>query len=258
MPPMANDPLQLQGKVALVTGAGRGLGQGIALSLAQAGVKVVLVSRTESQLDDTANQISQFNGESVKISFDLNQMDALQQLAEEAWKTYGQIDIVVHAAGMQLRKPAVDVTASELSSMLNINLLAPFLLSASLGRKMIGAKVVGRHILIGSLTSKIGLPNILPYTIAKCGILGIVHGLAREWAPFGITVNAVLPGYFDTELTRNLLSDPEQKSRILSRIPMGHLGNPVDVASACTFLASDMAKYITGQSLAVDGGWLAS
>jgi 2-deoxy-D-gluconate 3-dehydrogenase len=185
-------------------------------------------------------------------------MDALQHLADEAWKRYGQIDIVVHAAGMQLRKPAVDVTASELTSMLNINLLAPFLLSASLGRKMIATNVAGRHILIGSLTSKIGLPNILPYTIAKSGILGIVHGLALEWAPFGITVNAVLPGYFDTELTRNLLSDPEQKNRILSRIPMGHLGDPVDVAAACTFLASDMAKYITGQSLAVDGGWLAS
>jgi 2-deoxy-D-gluconate 3-dehydrogenase len=255
---LERDLLQLNGKIAVVTGAGRGLGQSIALSLARAGAKAVLVSRTESQLDATANQIAQLGGESTSLPFDLNDIDALDELAQRAWNVYGQVDVIVHAAGIQLRKPAIEVAPIELQSMLNINLTAPFLLSTAIGRRMLEAQVRGRHIFIGSLTSKIGLPNILPYTIAKSGVLGIVHGLAREWAAEGITVNAVLPGYFDTELTRNLLNDPVQKNRILSRIPMGHLGDPNDVASACTFLASEMSSYITGQSLAVDGGWLSS
>jgi 2-deoxy-D-gluconate 3-dehydrogenase len=252
------DVLGINGKVALVTGAGRGLGQAIALSLAHAGAKVVLVSRTESELNITADLISAFGGRSEIEIFDLSDIDSLDDLAERAWRKFSSIDILVHGAAIQMRKPAVEFSPSEMKSLINVNLLAPFLLSTSVGRRMMRQGVEGRHIFIGSLTSKIGLPNIVPYVVAKSGILGVVHGLAREWAANGITVNAVLPGYFDTELTRNLLADSVQFDRIMSRIPMAKLGDPEDVASACLFLASDMAKYITGVSLPVDGGWLAS
>jgi 2-deoxy-D-gluconate 3-dehydrogenase len=250
--------LDLTGKVALVTGAGRGLGRGIALSLAESGAQVILVSRTESQLIETANQINSIGAISKSLVFDIGQLDLLENFAETAWSSFGKIDILVHAAGIQLRKPALDFTVNEVKSIIDVNLLAPYFLSTAIGRRMIENKQQGRHIFIGSLASKIGLPNIVPYTISKSAILGAVNGLSREWASLGITVNAVLPGYFDTELTRNLLSEQSQMDRILSRIPMGHLGDPKDVASACTFLASDMARYITGVSLAVDGGWLAS
>lgn len=250
--------IDLHGKVALVTGAGRGLGQGIAKSLAECGAKVILVSRTDSQLINTANQIASVGSHSKSLVFDLGELENIEELVEKAWDSFGSIDIVVHAAGVQSRKPALDFTVNEVKTLLDINLLAPFFLSTAITRRMLKNNVAGRHLFIGSLTSKIGLPNIVPYTIAKSGILGIVHGLSKEWAADGITVNAVLPGYFDTELTRNLLSDPSQMARVMSRIPMGHLGEPKDVASACIFLVSNMANYITGISLAVDGGWLAS
>lgn len=248
----------ISGKVVLVTGAGRGLGQGIAVAFAAAGARVLTVSRTPSELAATSELISTVGPPAIEVVADLTDLDGLKSLADRLWDCHGHIDVAIQSAGRQLRKASVDVTPSEMRAMLDLNLAAPFLLSAAVGEWMISEGVSGRHIFIGSLTSRIGLPNVVPYAATKSGIVGVVHGLSREWAPSGITVNAVLPGYFDTALTQDMLSDPVKSQWVMSRIPMGRLGDPDDVASACLFFASDAAKYVTGESLAVDGGWLAS
>ena len=250
--------LNLEGKVAVVTGAGRGLGASIATVLATEGVQVLAVSRTRSELEETAGKAAKLGPPFELVVADLSDLDSIELVASHLWERHGRIDIVVHAAGRQIRKPAIDITPDDLRAVLDLNLTAPFLLSSAIGKRMIEKEVRGRHIFIGSLASKIGLPNIVPYAASKSGVLGVVRGLSREWASSGITVNAVLPGYFDTALTRELLSDPAQLQRVMSRIPMGHLGEPEDVASACLFFASGLAKYVTGEMLAVDGGWLAS
>lgn len=246
------------GKVVVVTGGGRGLGQGIALAFAASGAHVVLVSRTQSELDQTAHLIDEVGPAAATVAADLTDLDSLKDLAGRLWECHGRIDVAVQAAGRQLRKSSAEVTPAELKAIVDLNLSAPFLLSAAIGGRMIEEGIPGRHVFIGSLASRIGLPNVVPYAATKSGVVGIVHGLSREWAPHGITVNAVLPGYFDTALTRDLLTDPTRSQWVMSRIPMGHLGDPDDVASACLFLASDAAKYVTGESIAVDGGWLAS
>ncbi len=248
----------ISGKVVLVTGAGRGLGQGIAVAFAAAGARVLTLSRTPSELAATSELIAAVGPPAIEVVADLTDLDGLKALAGRLWDAHGHIDVAIQSAGRQLRKASADVTPSEMRAMLDLNLAAPFLLSAAIGGRMISEGVAGRHIFIGSLSSRIGLPNVVPYAATKSGIVGVVHGLSREWAPSGITVNAVLPGYFDTALTQGLLSDPVRSSWVMSRIPMGRLGDPDDVASACLFFASDAAKYVTGEALAVDGGWLAS
>lgn len=248
----------IAGKVVLVTGAGRGLGQGIAVAFAAAGAHVLTVSRTASELEQTSSLIAEVGPPATEIVADLTDLDGLKDLAARLWEVHGRIDVAVQSAGRQLRKASADVTPDELRAMLDLNLAAPFLLSAAIGGRMIEESVPGRHIFIGSLASRIGLPNVVPYAATKSGIVGVVHGLSREWAPHQITVNAVLPGYFDTALTRDLLADPVRSNWVMSRIPMARLGDPDDVASACLFFASDAAKYVTGETLAVDGGWLAS
>lgn len=261
-PPPASGPAtpalpvkDLEGRVAVVTGAGRGIGQSIALALANGGAQVVLISRSAEQLDETAAMIGEHALTQVA---DLARLDQVESLATDLWAAAGGIDIVVHAAGQQLRKPAIEVTAAELEQIVAVNLSAPFLLSAALGRRALAEARPGRHLFIGSLTSHIGIDSIVPYGITKSGLLGAVRGLAREWAHAGITVNAVLPGYVRTNLTEPLLEDAAKLAWVESRIPQGRLGAPEDVAAACRFLCSDAAGYITGQALAVDGGWLAS
>ena len=254
----AVDRFRLDGKVALVTGAGRGLGQGIAVALAEAGADVIVMSRTQSELDETAAIIESAGVKAHTLIADFSDVEQVAGHAGTAWQWQDRIDIVVPAAGMQIRRLAHEFSAAEFRLMMDVHLAAPFLLSAAVGEKQIAAGSQGRHIFMGSLSSRIGLPNVVPYGAAKSGVTGLVHGLAREWAPHGITVNAVLPGYFDTALTKTLFADKARYDWVMSRIPMGKLGDAEDVAAACVYLASDAAKYVSGECLAVDGGWLAS
>jgi NAD(P)-dependent dehydrogenase (short-subunit alcohol dehydrogenase family) len=247
----------LSGRVAVVTGAGRGLGRAAALALAGAGADLVLVSRSAAELETAAAEIQASGRRSWCLTEDLSNPRRTTALAQSIDQQCGSVHIVVHFAGTQLRRPAVEIEPEDWDRVLSVNLAAPFFLSCRLAERMHARGIAGRHIFVGSLTSRIGIPNISPYAASKSGLMGVVRSLAVEWAPTGTTVNAVIPGYFETQLTKDLLSNQERRAWILSRIPMGRTGEPEDLAGAVVFLASDAARYITGQSIVVDGGWLA-
>lgn len=248
----------LSARVAVVTGGGRGLGRGAALALARAGADVVVVSRTAPELESVATEIRALGRKAWCVPADLSDVHGTSALATAIEAQCGPVHIVAHFAGVQLRRPAVSVTPEEWNRVLAVNLTVPFFLSCRLGERMLSAGIAGRHIFVGSLTSRIGIANISPYAVTKNGILGIVRSLAVEWASTGMTVNAVIPGYFHTQLTSDLLSDADRRKWVESRIPMRRLGQPDDLAGAVVFLASDAAGYVTGQTIVVDGGWLAS
>jgi NAD(P)-dependent dehydrogenase (short-subunit alcohol dehydrogenase family) len=245
----------LTGRVALVTGGGRGLGQAIVLALAAAGADVAIAARSAEQVADTARQVRGMGRRSFVHVADLSQVTGAQALAEGAHDICGGIDIVVHAAGTQVRKPAVDIEPADWDGVMQVNVASAFFLSTALMRIQ-GTRPVSRHIFVTSLTSHIGIANTSAYAASKSAVLGVVRSLAVEWAPLGVTVNAVQPGYFQTQLTEAVFADPVRRTWIESRIPVGRAGEGADLAGAVVFLASGASEYVTGQSLAVDGGWL--
>ncbi len=248
----------LSGRLAVVTGGGRGLGRAAALGLAQAGADLVLVSRSAGELEEVAAIARAQGRRAWCITADLSDVRRTTDLARSIALQCGTVHAVAHFAGAQLRRTAVEVTPEDWERVLAVNLAAPYFLSCRLAERMQADGIAGRHIFVGSLTSHVGIKNISPYAASKSGLLGVVRSLAVEWASTGMTVNAVVPGYFETQLTEDLLADSERRAWILSRIPMGRTGAPEDLAGAVVFLASDAARYITGQSIVVDGGWLAS
>lgn len=259
------DPISLfdlSGRTAVVTGAGRGLGRGIAVALAMAGAHVVGVARTEAQLAVTAGIVasarSARNGTLEPLTCDLGDPTALDCLTDAVRARAGLPHIVVHAAGVQVRRPASELTLEEWNRVQAVNLTAPFRLSQAIGAAQRAAGQDGSHVFVASLTSSIGVPGTVAYSASKTGLLGVMRTLAVEWARDGVRVNALGPGYFRTELTEPLLADPERHQWVLSRIPMGRLGTSDDLAGAALFLASDASRYVTGQLLMVDGGWLSA
>ena len=247
----------LEGKTVIVTGAGRGLGQGMALAIVDAGGVVAGIARSEDELDQTAATANTGAGRFFAIPADLR-AGGLDHLVARIEEEAGPIHGVVHAAGMQLRKPAVDVSAEEWRDVLALNLDVPFLLSTAIGRRQLARGSGGSHVFVASLGSALGVRDVAPYCAAKSGLLGVMRSLAVEWAAAGIRSNAIAPGYFHTALTADVLAVPERHATILSRIPMGRLGVAADLSGAVVFLLSDASGYITGHTLTVDGGWLAA
>ena len=247
----------LHGKVALVTGAGRGLGRGMALALAEAGADVVAVSRSVDQLEETLALLQRYEGDPRIIPWNLSDSHGLDKLVAEIIERYGRVDVLLHAAGIQVRKSALEVTPADWDAVQAVHSKAAFFLSQAVAHQMLRRGAGGKIILVASLTSQVGIPNTAPYAAAKSGVLGLVRTLAVEWAPHAIQVNAIAPGYFHTALTDALFSDPERRDKLLSRIPMGRIGEPDDLAGAIVFLASSASNYMTGQVINVDGGWLA-
>jgi NAD(P)-dependent dehydrogenase (short-subunit alcohol dehydrogenase family) len=215
------------------------------------------VARSAAELAETEQRAVADGDAFVAVPADLSLPEAVDKVAALAGS-----DVVpwgvVHAAGGNVRKHAVDVTRDEWRFVHAVQLEAAFFLSTAIARRQLAAGASGSHVFVGSVGSTIGLPRGAPYTAAKAGVLGIVRSLAVEWATAGIRVNAVVPGYFHTALTDDLLSDPVQRERVLSRIPMGRLGSPDDVAAVAVFLLSEATAYVTGQAFTVDGGRLAS
>lgn len=255
---MSLEQFSLANRHVLVTGAGRGIGQAMALAAVKAGARVSAVSRTESQLEQT-RQLAGLDGQRLHTyTWDVAQTGKANELVDLA-EGNGPVDSVIHAAGVQLRKQAIDLDPEEWRWVQKVNAEAPLFLSTEIARREISrGSAVGSHVFLCSLASTIGLPNVAPYVMSKSAVLGAVRALSREWSQQGIRVNGIAPGYVQTQLTSDLLAKPADRERILSRIPMNRLGHTDDFAGPVVFLLSEASRYIIGQMLNVDGGWLAS
>ena len=249
----------LSGKVAIVTGCNTGLGRGMALALAQAGCDIVGFNIVPA--DETATAVERMGRRFHDIPTDLSTAKA-EDLIARATAAFGRIDILVNNAGIIRRADALEFSERDWDDVIAVDLKAVFFLAQAAARQYIrqqpaGQTTGGRIINTASLLSFQGGIRVPSYTAAKSGVLGLTRLLANEWAKYGITVNAIAPGYMDTDNTAALRADPARSKDILARIPMGRWGLPSDLAGPVVFLASDAAAYVTGHALAVDGGWLA-
>ncbi len=246
----------LEGQVALVTGASRGIGRGIAVGLAGAGANLALVARSESTLIEAQQEIQAIGVQAEIFPCDLNQTEGISDLVAAVSASYGRIDILVNNAGTTHRDDAVDFPEERWDDVVRVNLKAVWLLSQQVGRTMVN-RGSGKIINIASLLSFSGGIRASAYAASKGGVAQLTKALANEWAPKGVNVNAIAPGYIKTDMASTLLNDPVRVAELMNRIPVGRFGMPDDIAGAAVFLASEAASYIHGHILAVDGGWMA-
>ncbi|MCA1952317.1 MAG: 2-dehydro-3-deoxy-D-gluconate 5-dehydrogenase KduD [Hyphomicrobiales bacterium] len=244
----------LTGRSALVTGANTGLGQAIALALGGAGARLVLVGR--SPMDETVAALDALGAGHHVIRADLAETSGLDAIVAEAEGWSGGLDILVNNAGIIRRADALDFTEADWDAVIDVNLKSAFFLAQAAGRRMV-PRGRGKIINIASLLSFQGGIRIASYTAAKSGLAGLTRLLACEWAGRGVNVNAIAPGYFETNNTDALRADPDRNAAILARIPAGRWGDPGDLGGAAVFLASSASDYVHGIVLPVDGGWLA-
>jgi 2-dehydro-3-deoxy-D-gluconate 5-dehydrogenase len=250
----STDMFRLRDRIAVVTGAGRGLGRAMAVALAGAGADVVAVGRRP--VPDLMAEIERLGRRCVVVQADLEDPAQVETVIPRALKALGRVDILVNNAGLIVRKPAVEVTAEDWHRVIQVNLHAVFRLCQDAARDMLPRRR-GKIINVGSLMSFEGGILISPYTASKGAIGQLTKALANEWAPHGVNVNAIVPGYIATDLTQALQDDPVRNPAILARLPAGRWGRPDDLAGAAVFLASAASDYVHGHLLAVDGGWLA-
>ena len=249
---------RLDGKRAIVTGASRGLGRAIAVGFAEAGADLVLVARGEKGLQETARLIEDVGGKADTFVFDLSNTEGIPALFERIQRKVGVADILANVAGTIYRAPAEDFPLEEWRRVLELNLTAMFVLSQQFARACIAADRPGKIINIASLLSEAARPSIPAYTASKGGVRQLTKALAVEWAPHKIYVNAIGPGYFETEMTKPLVEDESFSRWVRERTPLGRWGKPEELAGAALFLASSASDFLTGQVIYVDGGWLAS
>ena len=250
-----SSPFDLNGKVALVTGANTGLGQAIAIALAAAGADIAAVGR--SAPDDTLARVRDAGRRGMWIKADLDGASGLGDLVAQAAAELGAVDILVNNAGTIRRSDALDFSEEDWDAVLGVNLKTAFFLSQAVARRWVESKCGGKIINIASMLSFQGGIRVASYTASKSGLLGITRLLANEWAARGINVNAIAPGYFATNNTEALRADETRNAAILARIPAARWGQPGDLGGAAVFLASAAADYVHGAVLPVDGGWLA-
>lgn len=251
---MSSELFDLAGKVALVTGANAGLGQGIALALAKAGADIAVVSRQPAA--DTAAQVRALGRRCVEIRADLVSIEPIPRIVDETLSALGRLDILVNNAGTIRRADAMDFSEQDWDDVIDVNLKSAFFLCQAAGRHFI-AHGGGKIINIASMLSFQGGIRVPSYTASKSGIAGITRLLANEWGAKGINVNAIAPGYMVTDNTAPLRADAERSKAILDRIPAGRWGDASDLGGAAVFLASRASDYVNGAIIPVDGGWLA-
>ena len=249
------NPFSLAGKVALVTGANTGLGQGIAIALAQAGADIVAVGR--SSMAETQRAVVAAGRSLHAVSADLQHSDDAPRIVAAAVAAAGRVDILVNNAGLIRRADALEFTAEDWDDALDVNLKTPFFLAQAAARVMLQQGQGGKIINIVSMLSFQGGIRTASYTASKSGLAGITRLLANEWAARGINVNGIAPGYFETNNTTALRADEQRNRDIIGRIPAARWGRPSDIGGAAVFLSSAAADYIHGAILPVDGGWLA-
>ena len=250
---MAHAPFDLTGRVALVTGAYRGLGFSIARGLAQAGATVILNGRKPAELAKAAKALTDAQLKADVAVFDITDRDAIRAGVDAAIARHGGIDILVNNAGIQRRAPLVDFSQKDWDEVIATKLTAPFAVSQAVLPGMIARKR-GKIIHIASLMSELARPTVVPYTAAKGGVRQLTRGMAVELAPLGIQVNAIAPGYFATEMNRALIDNAEFNAWVCKRTPAGRWGQPDELAGLAVFLASGASDYMTGQMLVMDGG----
>ena len=251
---MILNQFKLEGKVALVTGASAGLGQAIAIALAEAGADVVCHGNTRAP-DSTVDAISRLGKQTFAVAGDLAKKETPSALVEATIEKFGRIDILVNNAGTIRRAPAVDYSEEDWNAVIEVNLSAVFRLSQLAGRRML-AQASGKIVNIASLLSFQGGITVPAYAAAKGGVAQLTKALANEWAGKGINVNAIAPGYMRTDNTKALQQDETRNRQILERIPAARWGEPSDLAGAAVFLASSASDYVNGHVLVVDGGWM--
>ncbi|HEU5223989.1 MAG TPA: 2-dehydro-3-deoxy-D-gluconate 5-dehydrogenase KduD [Candidatus Lumbricidophila sp.] len=252
---MILDSFKLDGRVAVITGSSRGLGQGAAVALAEAGADIALIDRSEPT--ETIALIKATGRKVHSIQLDLGSADAaaIHTAIDDVVTTFGRIDILVNNAGTIRRAPAAEYSAQDWDDVLAVNLDSVFHLSQAAGRHML-AQGHGRIINVASMLSFQGGVFVPAYTASKHAVAGLTKALANEWAASGVTVNAIAPGYMSTDNTAALRADAAREASILARIPAGRWGTSADLQGAFVFLASDAAAYVTGAIVPVDGGWL--
>ncbi len=246
----------LGGRVAIVTGAGRGLGRVMALALAAAGADVLLASRTAAELDSLAAEIRALGRRALPFPADVTAPEACEAMAAAAVEGLGGLDILVNNAGTNVRKPALELTPEEFEFVVATNLRGYFNGARAAGRHFT-AQGSGKVVNVSSIMGSVALPNQAAYASSKGGVDQLTKVLALEWAASGVQVNGLAPTYFETELTRPLYEDPERRAFITERTPAGRWGQPHELAGAVIFLASAASDFVTGQTLLVDGGWTA-
>ncbi len=244
----------LSGRVAAVTGANTGIGQALAIALAEAGADIAVIGRSQS--DETLQLIERLGRKAAYIAADLSSAAPAQSVVDRCIAQLGGLHVLVNNAGIIRRSNALDFTEADWDDVMGTNLKSLFFLSQAAARHMV-SQAYGKIIHIASLLSFQGGIRVPSYTAAKSGVAGLTRAMANEWAAKGINVNAIAPGYITTKNTAALRADPERNRQILERIPAGRWGQPADLAGAAVFLASSASDYVHGHILAVDGGWLA-
>ena len=253
---MSKSAFDLSGKVAVVVGGTSGIGRALALGLAEAGADVVATGRREAHVDEVAREIEARGRRTIRVTTDVGQSASVDALLAKAVTTFGQVHIMIVAAGVNKRVVSRDMTDSEWEDIVGTNLTGTMRACRTFGGHMVD-RGYGRIITIASLASFVGLLEVAAYTASKAGVAGLTRALAVEWAPHGVTVNGIAPGVFKTDLNTKILEGPRGQE-FLMRTPMRRFGQLDELVGAAVFLASDAAAFVTGHLLAVDGGFLAS
>jgi len=250
---MSSDLFDLSGRVAIVTGTSRGLGQHFARALARAGADLVLTSRNRDHLAAFEAEIKALGRRAISLPLDVRNHESIEKMVADAAASFGALDILVNNAGCNVRKPALEVTWDDWNLILDTNLRGSFFVAQAVARRMI-PRGYGRIINIGSVTSVAGYAGLGPYGASRGGIRQLTMSLADDWGKHGVTVNCLAPGWFRTEQNKVLYENKEWVDYLCDRIPVKRPGQPQDLESAVVFLAAESSRYITGQTLLVDGG----
>ena len=250
---MSDALFDLSGRVAIVTGTSRGLGQYFARALAKAGADLVLTSRDRTRLLPFEKELQSLGRRAISLELDVRDQESIARMAADAEKEFGHLDILVNNAGCNVRKPALDVSWEDWNLILDTNLRGSFFVSQAVARRMI-PRQYGRIINIGSVTSVSGYAGLAPYGASRGGIRQLTMSLADDWGRHGVTVNCLAPGWFRTEQNKVLYENKEWVDYLCDRIPLKRPGQPQDLDAAVVFLAAESSRYVTGQTLLVDGG----
>jgi 2-deoxy-D-gluconate 3-dehydrogenase len=253
---MVLEKFSLKGKSGIVTGGGSGIGKVIAKGLVQAGAEIVIAGRRREKLEETAEEIRPFGGPVIPVQADILKMEDIENLVQRTLKEFGKIDFLFNNAGTNRRFPSEEYPEKDWEEVINTNLKGPFFLAQKVAKVMISQKRKGKIVNTASLLGVSGGKRVPAYAASKGGLIQITKSMANDWAKYNILVNALGPGWVNTELTEPYRQDKERFAEITSRIALGRWAEPEDLIGAAIFLVSDASDYITGQTVFVDGGWL--